>query len=237
MILSGHLHGGAPIQRRVKIGASFATAGVPSRFLTSNPAGITPGSTTVFADSLGLAVDTGTYSATQGDAEGLVTVNLRPDAIIKALMAQGATAGTALTVLAEATGETAGTTLTDTDVASVDMTGGTVWRLLSDDIGGESRIITTHTTSTSLVVTVPFTQDIVLADQFLMCPWAIFGDGASGYDGVGHVQGTTNVDQADASIASGTGGAVVIFDLELNGRRNSAVLFILQDHQYLTPTN
>lgn len=236
MIDAGHLHGGAAVLRRVKIGASFATAGVPSRYLSSNPAGITPASTTVFADSLGLAIDTGTYSATQGDAEGLVTVDLRPDTIVKALMSGGATAGTALTLLINTLAETVGLTVTDADVGTADMVSGTVWCITGANVG-QSRTITTLTASTSLAVTDPFLNDIALNDEFLFCPWAMFGDGAANGDGVGNLQGTTGVAQADATIASGTGGAIVVFDLELYGRSDSAVLFILQDHQYLQATN
>lgn len=233
MINAGHLHGGAAILRRVKIGASFATRGVPSRYLAANPSGITPGSTTVFADSLGLAEDTGVYSATQGDVEGLVTVDLRPDTILKALMSGAAAGGTALTLLVNTLAETDGLTITDADVGTADIVSGTVWR----HPGGESRKITTFTSAVSVAVTVPFLADIALNDEFLFCPWTIFGDGAADHDGVGNVQGTTNVDQANASIASGTGGAAVIFDLELEGRSDSYVLFTLQDHQYQQATN
>jgi len=49
------------------------------------------------------------------------------------------------------------------------------------------------------------------------------------------VQTTTNLYQANAAIAVGTGGAVKIIDLELrdasdDGKNKSFVLFVLDDH-------
>lgn len=235
MLEAGHLCGGAPLHKRYKISATFANAGVPTR-AGATATGIRPASTTSFADSVGLAIDTATYSATQGDAEGLVTVSVRPDLIIKALMTGAAAEGTAMILLSNTAAETAGTVITDADTGAADMVSGTVWCITGANVG-RSRVITTHAASTSFTVTVPFTNDIASGDEFLFCPWSLQGDGVADIDGVGHVQASTLFTQANAVIAAGTGGAAVIVDLELNGRTDSAVLFLLQDHHFLQATN
>lgn len=234
---SGHLCGGGPYHKKMRVGASIANAGIPIIAVT-DAAGVRPCSTTSFADTPGLGLDVATYSASQGSthAEGLVTVSVRPDLIVKALMSGGATEGTALTLLSNTSASTDGLTITDADVGTNDMVGGTVWCISGANVG-HSRAITTHTGSTSFAVTVAFLNDIAAGDEFLFCPWSNYGTGASGIDGVGHVQTTTLFTQADATIAAGTGGAAVVVDLELNGRTDSYVLFTLQDHQFNVATN
>lgn len=237
MLEAGHLAGGAGVHRRYKIAATIANAGIPA-IAATDAVGLRPATTTSFADSPGLILDTGTYSASQGatHAEGLVTVSVRPDLVIKALMSGGATEGTALTVLANTVASTDGLTITDADVGTADMVSGTVWGLSGANVG-QSRVITTHNSATDFAVTVAFLNDIAVGDEFLFCPWSMVGTGGGGIDGVGHVQATTLFTQANAAIASGTGGAAVVVDLELNGRTDSAVLFILQDHQFNVATN
>lgn len=232
MIEAGHLSGGAGIHRKYKVGASFASIGV---IAIDGTAGVVPCTTTDFGDTPGLGLDLATYSTTQGDAEGLVTVSVRPDIVIRALMAGGATEGTALTLLVNTSASTDGLTITDGDVGSADMDSGTVWCVGGANFG-QSRLITTHTGGTSFAVTVPFLNDIAVGDEFLFCPFGLQGSGAGGSDGVGNLQATTLFTQADASIASGTGGVVAIVDLELNGRTDSAVLFVLGDHIFNVAT-
>lgn len=219
-----HLMGGAPLLKRVKIGASIVNAGIP---VIDGVAGVIPSTTTDFADTLGLAEDTGTYSTTQGDAEGLVTVSVRPDLVIKALMSGGAAEGTALTTLANTSAETAGTTITDTDVGTAAMASGTIWCIAGANVG-QSRTITTLTASTSIAVTVPFKNDIANGDQFLFCP---YNNALTGL-GQGNVQATTAFYQANAAIAAGTGGVATVVDLELNSATDSYVLFKLGDHVF-----
>ena len=219
------LYGGTHYARLYKIGASFATRGVVTR---AGTAGIQPATTTSFADSLGVTGDTGVYSTTQGDAEGLVSVYCRPDAIFEALMSGGATANTALTTLSNTAASTTGTVITDADVGTASMANGTVWSLNGANgigPGGQSRVITTFSASTSITVTVPFLSDIAVGDTFLMCPWS-----SNGAAGNGTLQATTNIDQANAAIVSGTGGEVAIYDLLLDSATNSKVRFLVIDH-------
>ncbi len=227
---SGHLSGGAAVRKRYKIGATIANAGIPVISDGTTFAGIVPCTTTNLDFTHGLAADTGTYSTTQGDAEGLVTVSVRPDLIVRALMSGGATEGTALTLLSNTSASAGGTTVTDADVSANDMTGGTVHCIGGNAGVGLSRMITTHTGSTSLVVLVPYPRAISVGDEFFMIPYALMGDGTVTTDGNSNLQTTTLFTQADASIASGTGGQVSVVDLELNGRSDSRVLFILDAH-------
>lgn len=219
------LYGGSQYVRQYKIGASFATRGVVTR---AGTAGIQPATTTSFADSMGVTADTGVYSTVQADAEGLVSVYCRPDAIFEALMSGGAAANTALQVLIATAASSGGIVITDTDVGIASMVNGTAWSLSGANgsgPGGQSRVITAFSASTSITVTRPFQSGIVVGDSFLMCPWS-----SNGAAGNGTLQATTNIDQANAAIASGTGGEVAIHSLLLDSATTSRVRFLVIDH-------
>ena len=229
---SGHLCGGAGLHKKFKIGASIVSAGIP---VIDGTAGVIPCTTTDAADTPGLGLDTATYSTTQatvlaaGD-EAFVTVSIRPDLIIKALMSGGATEGTALTTLSNTSASAGGTTITDADVGTATPVTGTVWCVTGNN-RGQSRIITTFNSAQDIVVTVPFTRTIAVGDTFHQCPWAK-EPGA----GAGNVQTTTLFTQADATIVAGTGLVAAVVDLELKGSTDSYVLFITPDHAYGTVT-
>lgn len=223
--------------RRYKLNASMLTRGVPTLMgAAASGANVGPCTATAAANAIGLSVGTGTYSTTQGDAEGTIEVDINPGCIIECTATGAAAEGTALTVHTNTAAETAGTTLTASTLASVDMDGGTVWRY-SNGCGGESRTITTFSTSTSLVVTVPFTQDIVLNDTFLVVPWNEAGDAvASGGDGTQAINLSTLLTQARADIVTGTGIAAQIVELVLRGTTDTVVQFVLRDHVFGTAT-
>jgi hypothetical protein len=232
MQVAGQLYGGAAILKRIKAGATFANPGV----ITIDGVGVAlPSTTTDFADSLGLALDTTTYSTTQGAPEAAVTVNVRGDGIIRALMSGGATENTALTLLASTAASAGGVLITDADVGAADMVSGTLWATSGSNFG-QSRIITAHTASTSMAVTVPFPYAVAIGDEFLFCPWSLVGSGAAGSDGVSAVQATAAFTQANAAIASGTGGVADVVDLELNGPGDSYVQFCVSDHIHRVDT-
>ena len=226
-----HLCGGAPVLKKYKLGAAQADAGIVMIGGAGASLGVIPSTTTSFDAAYGLAIDEGTYSTTQGAEEGMVTIDIRPDLVIKALMSGGATENTALTVLQSTSASAGGTVVTDADTGSADMDGGTVWCLSGNNVG-HSRSITAHSGSTSITVTVPFPRAIATTDEYLFCPYNMAGTGAGGADGAGFLQTSTLFTQADASIACGTGGKVAVVDLELNGRSNSYVLFTLRGHVY-----
>ena len=162
-----------------------------------------------------------TYSATQGDPEGMVRVIVNPDTIIRALMSGGAAAGTQLTLLVNTAANAAGTVVTDADVGTASMDDGIVWCITGANVG-QSRKITTFSASTSITVTVPFRRTIAVNDEFLMAPYLPLTTRA--------VQLTTNLLDANAAIAVGTGGNATIVEVVLNRRGDSYVHFIARDH-------
>lgn len=255
MFAAGHLSGGAEIFMRYPVRASVTDAGMPIIAVTDT-VGVAEATTTSFADAVGLGLDTATYSTTQADLDDpgsdpnigayrtytgldmgrVVTVSVRPDLIIGCLMSGGATESTALTLLSNTSASAGGTTVTDADVGTADMASGTVWCINGNNVG-HARQIVTHNSAQDFVVTVPFPRTIAVGDEFLWIPQAGFGTGAGAIDGVGHVQGTTLITQGDASIASGTGGEVVVVRAELLGRNDTKVYFIFRDHQFNVNTN
>ena len=240
---------------RFPIRASVTDAGMPIIAVTDT-VGVAEATTASFADCVGLGLESATYSTTQADLDDgmndsrtgayqtytgldmgrVISVSVRPDLIVSALMSGGATENTALTLLSNTSASSAGTTVTDADVGSNDMASGTLWCTRGAN-SGHARPIVTHNSAVSFVTTVPFPRTIAVGDEFLFCPWSAFGTGAANIDGVGHVQTTTLITQADASIASNTGGAVVVYKLACKGRTDSEVQFVFADHQLKVITN
>ncbi|MGH9876292.1 MAG: hypothetical protein ACRD5H_01525 [Nitrososphaerales archaeon] len=216
--------------------------------LTDN-IGIGPVTTTSFADAVGLGLEAVTYSTTQADLDDpaadlnigayrtytgldmgrVITVSIRPDLEIRALASGGATAGTALPLLTNTTASAGGTLVTDVANAPAADIDGLIWCLSGANVG-HARAIASNVASTSITVTVPFPRTIAVNDTFCYVPWNTYGTGAADVDGNGNLHTTTLFDQADALIASGTGGAVVVTRLDLLGRSDSKVYFILGDH-------
>ena len=161
-----------------------------------------------------------TFSSTQGDTEGLVRVCINPDAIYRAPMRGGATALDLQTVTTTGA-SAAGTTITSTDTPENDLDDGTLWCLTGAN-AGLSRRMTTFTANTSAVVTVPFPRTIAVGDTFAMVPYSPLVTIA--------IQLTTNLVDADATIAFGTGANARPVELVLNGVGDSFVHFIARDH-------
>ena len=248
-----HFFGGGPWIKRFPIAVTIANAGIPS-IVATDIVGIRPATTTSFADTVGLITDTATYSTTQADLDDagtdattggyntitnmdmgrVVSVSMRPDLIVQALMNGGATESTALGELINTTASAGGTVVTDTDVTE-DQIGGTVWCLRGNNVG-HARTITSFSDNTSLTVTVPFPRAIAVNDEFLRCPWSAYGTHGADLDGSGFLQTTTLFTQANATIASGTGGVVQVVGMVLRGTTNSFVHFKFRDHHYIVPT-
>src|SRR3990167_6110838 len=112
-----------------------------------------------------------TYSATQGDTEGLVRVYITPDIIYRLLMSGGAAEGTALQTVTVTTANAAGTTPTSTDTPENDLDDGTCWCVSGANVG-LSRRVTTYTANTSWVVTVPFPRTTAVGDTFAVSPFS-----------------------------------------------------------------
>lgn len=162
-----------------------------------------------------------TYSATQGDTEGLARVIINPDLVFRARMSGSATTGTSLTVYTNTAASTAGTTVTDSDLGTATMDDGIAWCIGGGNVG-KSRRITTWTNSTSFVVTVPFPKTIAVGDTFLHCPYLPITCAT--------VQLTSDFLEADACILVGTGAEATPIELVLNGAADSYVHFIARNH-------
>ena len=161
-----------------------------------------------------------TYSATQGDTEGLVRVYINPDNIYRAAMWGGAT-NLALQTVTNATASAAGTTITAADTPENDLDDGTCWCLTGAN-QGLSRRVTTYTANTSWVVTVPFPRTIAVNDTFAVVPYSPWVTVA--------LQLSTDLTSANAIIAFGTGATARPVELVLNGTSDSFVHFIARDH-------
>ncbi len=223
------LAGGANTTRNYKAGESVTVAGVIGQYLGATAAsGIINADTNSFADAVGLMLDTATYSTTQGDAEAVVRVAYRPDQVIRARISGSGTAGTAMTTLSNTSADTTGLIVTDGDVGTNTSVYGMVWCIGGANLG-QSRIITTFNSATDIRVTVPFLNDIAVGDTFLWAPYAPFGAAAT-YIANGNLTATSNVAEADGSIAAGTGADVSVVDLIMNGAADSYVDFLLGDH-------
>lgn len=238
------LGGGAPLVKRYKIAATHV-AGVPVLVGAASGAGLAAASTTGAADAVGVTNDASTaYSTVQGDAEGLVSVIINPDAVYDILLT-GSAAAAALAVVVNSAAETAGTVITITtgDAAPNSPTKdeGTAICVGGANFGQFRKI--TSVAATTATVTVPFLNDIASGDQFLIVP------AAPGPDvGVGGtaIQLTTALTAADASAAwSGDASFRLVemnvdfygsFPTSTTYRSQTSIRSILGDHIYMTAT-
>jgi len=213
MKLAYLLNSGAPLILRYKVASTFATAGGYATNAIGSGAGVVLGLVTTAADQVGSNLDTATYSTTQGDAEGVVSILISPDAVYQIRMGRSATAGTALQVTTNSAAETAGTiiTITTGDDApnSPEKDEGTIACISGANLG-QSRKITTTGSATAYTVLVPFENDIAAGDQFLAVPWTP-ADVAGN-----NVQLTTNLTEARQDIAVGTGADLRIVELKFD---------------------
>ena len=223
-----HLCGGAGLKKKYKIAVTIADPGIPILIgAAANNAAVIPTAATTAGPFIGLGLDTATYSATQGDAEGIVSVDIRPDLVTRMTISGGAAEGTALTLITEETGEAAGLVLTSGDVGTTDMDGGMLFRVNT----GESRSITAFSSGASLTVVVPFTADIAVGDTFIAVPFNTVGDGAaSGGDGMGDATLTTLFTQVRGDIAVGDGVDIVVTDVVVKSTTQAFLYFTLRDH-------
>lgn len=230
MRLAYTMSGGNQCIKKFQIAASVTTRGIPLLIPAADGAGLALSTTTSLADMVGVSYDTATYvTAQQTDgtsAERTVSVIINPDAVWSALLSQGATLGTALTLYAVTTASATGLVVTTGgDWSSPQMDEGTVWGY--DGANAKQARKITSTSTTAATVTVAFDQDTVVGDNFLRAPYWPTQSTA--------LQLTTNLDGADASIAVGTGGGakcveLLLGDQAVSGRTDSWVLWIPTDH-------
>lgn len=228
--------GGSPVAKKFKINATMATAGVPVVIGTAGDAGLKLAAITSGVDFVGVTLDTGTYSATQGDAEGVVTVIINPSAAWRMHCSGTATAGTQLTLTTNITASAAGTVITktgatgagDPDPNSPEMDEGVAVCVGGANVGQTRKI--TSTGATSATVTVPFLADIAVGDQFIIVPWTPVDLAAN------NIALTSNLAEAQQDVAVGTGVAVRCIELEIDfssvqdARNNFYIFGLIDDH-------
>lgn len=226
-----NLGGGSPVIKRYKMAAGTAVGAVVLR-AAANATGVSASTTTSVADAVGVIVDQGltlaaggsiAYSTTQGDAEAVYGIIVNPDAIWRLLMSGGATAGTAMTRRDVTTASSTGLVVTTGfDYSTTTMDEGTVWCIDGANVGQSRKITSVSTTAATVIM--PFLNDTVVGDGFLHCPYFVGNSPA--------VQFTSNLLEADISIAVGTGAAMSVIDLELNGTADSYVNAVIADHVF-----
>jgi len=233
MEVVGHLYGGAPVIKRYQAGTTISTRGI--QILGSVDAAtdigmVEPGakSTAVNQGSqVGINLDTsGTIGATGVTAAGiLVSVSVRPDAIIKAKMSNGDTSDTALTIqsctAASATGVIA-TTVTTFD-------NGACWGY---DGANAGEVRKTDDDAGSFSINMPYA--IASGDRFLAVhgyPCSVELTNWECYDL------TATLDQINATTAVTDMDNFATFDLicgdiSTNGESNSYYLLIANNHLF-----
>lgn len=225
---------GVPKIMKYQINATLANGGIPVLAPGAGNAGMQISTTTSWANAVGVTLDAGTYvtgQQTDGtSAEREVSVIISPDAVFRVLMSGGAAENTALSLYPITTAASDGLTLTTSSIAnwaSPAFDESVAWFYDGANAGQKRKV--TSVSSTVATVTVAYDNGTVVGDNVLRAPYWFLDDTGN------NIQTTTNLYQADASIAVGTGGAARVIDMELNdisgeGRTTSSALFIFDDH-------
>lgn len=235
------LGGGAPLMKSFQIGVTNANArlGIPYTAPAAGTAGVVIGTTTGATDLVGISVDnqnprgaqgTGTYGTAQltdnVDPAQFVRLIISPNAVWRALMSGGAAENTALTLLPVTTASTDGLAITTaSEWSSPTYDEGYAWGYDGANAGIARKVTSVSSTAGTLTVALP--NDTAVGDNFLRAPYTPMQAVT--------VQLTTNLYQADASIAVGTGAPFRVVEMILNslameGRTNSFVLFASNSH-------
>ena len=218
----------SPITLKFMIGASIAREGILAMAPAAGNAGIIPCTTTTVTNTVGLTVDSGTYTTTQtaSGTAAFVSCIVNAHLVLQYRMRGGAATGTDLANQDETTGSTAGTVVTTgAEWSSPTFDEGVVWANgggVNANAGQYRKV--TSVSATAGTVTVPFNNDIAIGDDFLRAPYWILDPTAK------TIQFTTNLDEADASIAVGTGAAMITVGLVLAGASDSYVRCCSNDH-------
>lgn len=222
-----------PLVKRYQVGETFAVAGVPAVVAGAGHYGVRKATTTAAANCMGITLDAVTTNTTQptdnSDPRRLISIVVNPDAILKARLCGGATAGTALSTQTENTGDSTGLIATSgTDFSNFDE-GGVFW-YTGANAGPNSfrKIITGDATNAD--VGVPWANDPAVGEKFVVLPFNTFG--------LQYVQLTSDLSEVDCSVAVDTDNANFI-PMELQGLgvprdalTDSYVLMTIADHLY-----
>lgn len=231
MELAYIIGGGAPIIKRYQHGVTNTNTGVPYTVPAAGTAGVVIGTTTGATDLVGISVEApGSYLTAQqtdnSDPARSVALIINPDAIWRALMSGGATEGTALALQTVTTAATDGLAVTTAaEWSSPTFDEGHTWGYDGANAGKARKVTSVSSTAGTLTIALP--ADTAVGDNFLRAPYNPMQTVT--------VQFTTNLYQADASIAVGTGAPfrvteLVLRDVSQEGRTNSYVLFASNSH-------
>lgn len=233
-------YGSVPIVKKFQFGVTLTTAGIPFTVPASNTAGVVIGTTTGATDLVGMSIDKGTvlqtglaqstYTTTQGSgassAERVVSLIVNPFAVWAWKMSGGATSDTALTLRTVTTASSGGTAITTAESwTGTEFDEGVTWCYAGANAGRFRKI--TSTSATAGTVTIPFDYATAVGDTFIRAPYWPMQTVT--------IQLSTTLEQADASIAVGTGAPFRVVELRLRdstdaGQTNSFVLGVSNSH-------
>jgi hypothetical protein len=211
--------GGAPRRKKFRIGETI-TAGVPVRLdAASGTATILLVETNGFTDTLGVALESGTYAAA---TEALVEVLVDPMAVYRVPLCQGQTAGTALTSYSVTTSN-ATNAFTASDRTTTAQDGGHL-QFTTGGCKGQMRVITSEATDTTTTYgfTVGFPSIPAVGDYFYVT--ALHPSRRTS------CATTSNYAEIDASLATNGGAAGLdVVDLDL---QEGWVEVVFTDHAW-----
>jgi hypothetical protein len=167
----------------------------------SNSGEVAIATTTAALNALGCAADVDTYSTTQGAAMGLIRVMHSPFAVWKFRVSGSSTKGAALSsaaggqIMTNTVAETSGLVITSV-VPTTDFSGGIIKGRTGAN-KGSIRKQTSRSSGVSATVVVPFPNDIAVDDSFIAVPYSRAA--------IAVQMVATTIDEADGSIAFGTG--------------------------------
>lgn len=233
------LSGSKIARRKMRVGISVTSPGVPLIGPTANNEGVLLGATTTSVDAVGMSTDTATYNTAQqtdgSDPTEWVDVIINPDAVWMSRLSGGATTGTALTAYFNTVASSTGILLTPSATSG----GSTVTTSNFDDCpifcysGANAGLYrrAEPADGTDINLTQAFRRALAVDDRFFGCPLT-----EGGIASVTWVTDLTEVNAAvtvSANVAS-TWRAVdlILNDIGADGLTKSYVNVICCDHQY-----
>ena len=228
-----YLSGGAAYRATYQV-ASTVIANIPLLVGAANGAGLATSTTTSATQMVGVNYDAATYvTAQQTDgttAERTVTVDIRPDAIIKARISGSTATGGALTTAVVTTATTDGLTViaSATDFTTPSMDEGTIFGYTGVN-ARQLRKITGEADGTA-TVDVAFENDHQVGDEFIVLPFFHMDVGSD------TVTLTTELDEVRANVAISASAAdlqcieILQKDVGGEGTTKTFALFVAGDH-------
>jgi len=221
--------GGSPVIKKYQAGESMSVAGVPVVVGGAGNDGIVRSATTTASDLVGITTSTVTVVTAQQTDNATtvreVSVITNPDAVYRAKLSGGATAGTDLSSYSITTASTDGLSVLSTglDFTSPEVADGIVYFLTGANADTYRKI--TGTAANDATVITAFSNDIAVGDTFTVVP---FTPGENQF-----VQLTSDFSEIDASVAVDTdNNNFRVVDLQLDGVANSYALIVPFDHLF-----